>query len=95
MSSIGDVCGIAFAIGIGLLPIYQGLRNLKGMADAQPINPLYRPIFDLMRPSLERNRTEQDILSRELKYLRIEAWWSIGIGALILLVIAFLILFAR
>jgi len=84
MLPIRETCGTMFIIFMSILMLYKGLINLRDPDNAEPLNPLYRPTVALLGPKLRRNRTEQEMTISETKYLRVEAWWSIGFGIFLL-----------
>ena len=84
MLPIRETCGTVFIIIMSMFMIYKGLVNLKNPDSAEPINPLYRPTLALLQSKSHHNRTEQETAKSESKYLRVEAWWAIGCGVILL-----------
>ncbi len=84
MLPIRETCGMAFIIIMSMVMMWKGLVNLRDPDSAEPINPLYRPTLALLQSKSHRNRTEQETAKSEAKYLRVEAWWAIGFGMILL-----------
>lgn len=95
MSSTRELVGVVFVVLLCLLMTSRGIRNLRGLTKAEPINPLFGPVFELLRSRYERTRTTEEMNSSQTTYLRFEAMWAIVSGVALLLIILGLFLYNR